>query len=113
MTRPVGGRGHKAPYLTTNVRVPVPVKHIVEEVSERYRKRLGEGMIQPVFQDNRDEYLLPESTTQNPFTTLDGAVKSLDDAVEVLEAALKLKSNAGGAIKEEIRKALSLLKGEN
>jgi hypothetical protein len=37
MSKPVGGRGHKAPYVTTHVRVPEPVKPDVERLIEDYR----------------------------------------------------------------------------
>lgn len=47
-------------------------------------------------------------------TSLDGVTVSSDfpgteQAVEILEAALNLKANAGGAIKREIKKALNFL----
>ena len=35
-----GGRGVKAPYETTNVRIPVPVKEQVESLANRYRETL-------------------------------------------------------------------------
>jgi len=37
MSSPVGGRGHKAPYLTTHVRVPEPVKPEVERLISDYK----------------------------------------------------------------------------
>jgi hypothetical protein len=37
MSKPVGGRGHKAPYETTHMRVPVPVKEKVEQIIEEFR----------------------------------------------------------------------------
>lgn len=37
MSNPVGGRGHKAPYLTTHVRVPEPVKPEVERLISDYK----------------------------------------------------------------------------
>lgn len=37
MTNPVGGRGHKAPYTTTHVRVPEPVKTEVEKLVADYK----------------------------------------------------------------------------
>jgi hypothetical protein len=37
MSKPVGGRGHKAPYATTHMRIPVPVKEKVEQVIEEFR----------------------------------------------------------------------------
>lgn len=37
MANPVGGRGHKAPYTTTHVRVPEPVKTEVEKLIADYK----------------------------------------------------------------------------
>ena len=41
----------------------------------------------------------------------DDTGSKIAEAVEILTEALKLKSNAGGKIKLEIRKVLELLKG--
>lgn len=40
MTKPVGGRGKKAPYETTMVRVPVPIKSEVDEFIAKRRNQL-------------------------------------------------------------------------
>jgi hypothetical protein len=37
MNKPIGGRGKKAPYETTHVRIPVDLKSQVEELVESYR----------------------------------------------------------------------------
>jgi hypothetical protein len=37
MNKPIGGRGKKAPYETTHVRIPVDLKSKVEELVEAYR----------------------------------------------------------------------------
>jgi hypothetical protein len=37
MSKPVGGRGHKAPYQTMTIRIPIDVKPQVEEIVERFR----------------------------------------------------------------------------
>lgn len=36
--KPVGGRGRKAPYITTHVRVPEPVKHEVEKLIRQFHE---------------------------------------------------------------------------
>lgn len=41
MSKPVGGRGMRATYKTTHVRVPEPVKPAVERIIEDYHKRGG------------------------------------------------------------------------
>jgi hypothetical protein len=38
MEKPVGGRGKKAPYQTTHIRVPLPVKDKVEQLIKEYRE---------------------------------------------------------------------------
>jgi hypothetical protein len=37
MSKPVGGRGHKAPYQTMTIRIPIDVKQQVEEIVEGFR----------------------------------------------------------------------------
>lgn len=37
MAKPVGGRGKTAPYKTMQMRVPVPVKPLLEDIVERFR----------------------------------------------------------------------------
>ena len=37
MPKPVGGRGHKAPYQTMTIRIPIDVKQQIEEIVERFR----------------------------------------------------------------------------
>jgi hypothetical protein len=38
MPKPVGGRGMKAPYETTHLRVPIPIKSQIEAIIEEYRE---------------------------------------------------------------------------
>ncbi len=42
-TKLLGGRGKKAPYETTHIRVPVPIKEDVERLIEEYRQKLLTG----------------------------------------------------------------------
>jgi hypothetical protein len=44
---------------------------------------------------------------------LDQLKAELEKAVEILEGALKLKPNAGGAIKEQIKRSLKILKSQS
>jgi chorismate mutase len=37
MSKPLGGRGKKAPYETVIIRIPIDVKEQVEEIVERFR----------------------------------------------------------------------------
>lgn len=43
MTKPVGGRGQKAPYETVQVRCPVPIKSKVDMLISRYRESVLSG----------------------------------------------------------------------
>lgn len=43
MTKPLGGRGNKAPYETTQVRVPMPIKPQVEKLIAQYRAMILNG----------------------------------------------------------------------
>lgn len=98
MPKPKGGRGYKAPYETHQIRVPDPIAFQVHTLVERYQ-----------------DYLVSGADPEKPPQLLD-QVKSVDKfktkrakAVIILQEALKLKANAGGAIKKEIEKALQLL----
>ena len=50
MSKPVGGRGHKAPYQTMTIRIPIDVKQQVEEIVERFRS----GDLELAKNDNSD-----------------------------------------------------------
>lgn len=43
MSKPLGGRGQKAPYETVQVRCPVPVKSEVEAIISRFRDSVLAG----------------------------------------------------------------------
>jgi hypothetical protein len=44
MVKPVGGRGHTAPYKTMVVRIPVDLQERVEEIVEKFRDDLEMGL---------------------------------------------------------------------
>jgi hypothetical protein len=50
MPKPVGGRGHKAPYETVIVRIPIDVKPQIDEIVERFRS--GDLEVVKTEQDN-------------------------------------------------------------
>lgn len=108
-----GGRGKKAPYQTIHYRIPEPIKPTVETLAERYRE-----LIIAQFPNEADEMLkrVQEAIIDNQkernkdgtkFTEID-----LEQIIEILQQALKLKPNAGGKIKERIKLALMIL-GKN
>jgi hypothetical protein len=83
MVKPVGGRGVKAPYETTHVRVPKPIKPQVERLIEQFQ---AGG-------DSQSENLLT----------------SLDDAVATAKGILLQKKSA----RVSIQKLLTSIYGEN
>lgn len=83
MSKPVGGRGNKAPYETTHVRVPVPIKSEVERLIEEFR----EGKSQQ--QEN--------------------SLTSLEDALVTARDILKQKKSA----RVSLEKLLTAIYGQN
>lgn len=75
MVRPIGGRGKRAPYDTTQVRVPIPIKSAVEKLIAVYRESvlLDEA-------DDRDV----EATT-NDLTEFLTALKLVDRYVKEIQ----------------------------
>jgi hypothetical protein len=59
MSKPVGGRGHKAPYQTMTIRIPIDVKQQVEEIVERFRSDNSES----TQTDDRDNNRISQLTT--------------------------------------------------
>jgi hypothetical protein len=98
MPKPKGGRGYKAPYETHQVRVPDPVAPQVHSLVERYQDYLANGG-----DPEKPPQLLDQVKPVDKFNSKKAK------AVRILQEALKLKANAGGAIKKEIEKALQLL----
>lgn len=43
MSKPTGGRGHKAKYDSTHARIPAPIKPLVESLADQYRAYVAEG----------------------------------------------------------------------
>ena len=59
MSKPVGGRGHKAPYQTMTIRIPIDVKEQVEEIVERFRS----GDLELAKTDSSDNNRISQLTT--------------------------------------------------
>lgn len=84
MPIPKGGRGLKAPYETTHVRVPVPIQEPIQSFIDEWKQLKISGN---------------ESDTINPLTTLDASKKltdkcDLDRAVKLAHNVLKQKKSA-------------------
>jgi hypothetical protein len=60
MTHTKGGRGLRAPYQTTHVRVPVPIKDRVESLIESYKQSLDPNVVDPNFGGSVDQLLSAE-----------------------------------------------------
>lgn len=110
-TKPKGGRGLTAPYLTRQVRVPEPVIEQVHELIEHYQSHIASGG-----NANHPPQLVAQKPVYSFSVELEEERKLVDkfkgriaSASIILKEALHLKANAGGAIKKEIEKALALL----
>lgn len=118
MAKPKGGRGYRAPYETHQIRVPDPIAPQVHSLIERYQDYLNTGgspntppklLDKNKVVDNFDEI----QALRSRVAQLEDNLKAVDNfkanTRNTLENAMKLKANAGGAIKKEIEKVLKLL----
>lgn len=78
MSKPKGGRGHTAPYETTHVRIPVPLKQSIEKMIESYRESLVGG----------------EQATSELHQV------SLEEAIDIAKSILKQKKSARQSIEK-------------
>lgn len=81
MNKPKGGRGVTAPYETTHVRVPVPIKPKVDKMIEEYRE-----LILSNEQPERDKFNCSNAMT---LTTV-GEAKALAQAILKQKKSAKL-----------------------
>lgn len=79
MATPKGGRGHKAPYETTHVRIPVPIKGKVETLIEEFRLEVIDG-VKPV----RDDKLSLESAKEKARKLLRAKTSKLETMARLL-----------------------------
>jgi len=77
MTKPIGGRGYKAPYITTHVRVPTDIKPQVEALIDNYRNEL-----------------LGINQTNSLTTSDDKVLTSLDEVLVLAQEILARKQSA-------------------
>jgi len=79
MNKPLGGRGKKAPYETTHLRIPVPIKADIEKLIENYRLSVIDGIethdngLMPV----EDAKLLTRKLIKSKISKIDTLVKLL------------------------------------
>lgn len=92
MSKPVGGRGIKAPYESTHIRVPVPIKDQIELIIEEYKEAITQDInLLTTYQINRNG----------------NSLTSLEDAKE--EARRQLKRKKGKYV--EVAELLSFIYG--
>lgn len=88
MSKPIGGRGHKAPYETTHLRIPIPIKPEIEKLIAEYRLSVIDG-IEPEI-----ESLLPLEDAIEMCRKMVKAKKSkLEDFSKLLTAIYKAEIN--------------------
>ena len=94
MNKPIGGRGKKAPYETTHVRIPVDLKLQVEKLVEDYR--------------NNGLSNLPENNQQSSLSEFINYREFVDSMID------EFKKNGMYFDQDEKRKArLTLITGED
>lgn len=98
MDKPKGGRGKKAPYETTHLRVPVPIKDRVEELIDVYRA----GLLGVADDLQNDAYYLADEYKKTNMLT------SLEDAKEKAKSIIKEKKSAS----QSLAKLLTVIYGE-
>jgi hypothetical protein len=89
MSKPVGGRGKKAPYETITIRIPEPIRAEVERLSEDFR-----GLVERKLADGYSDYVLEDSVHYE---------KALEEAKKIL---IQKKS-----ARESLRKLLQVIYG--
>lgn len=101
MDKPKGGRGIRAPYESTHVRVPVPIKDRVEELIEQYRSGQLEYADELTKEDHRlaNEYREKLLTgKQQDANQGDKPLTSIDEVLEVAKKILRSKQSKTSSI---------------
>lgn len=113
-----GGRGKKAPYQTVHYRIPEPIKPTVEILAEQYRQLIVAQSLteaEELLEWIRLTITNSQAVSKKPGTKFNTKFNEndLEQVVSILQDALKLKANAGGAIKQCIREAINLLESKS
>lgn len=103
MNKPKGGRGKKAPYKTSHIRVPLALKPAVERAIAEFRELALNGEIDPEFPISQTGELQLKKSEQ------DNLLPSLEEATEIAEKLLKQKQSA----RKTVEKLLSKLYGNS
>jgi hypothetical protein len=107
MNKPVGGRGKKAPYESTHIRIPEPIKYRVEELKALY---VNDNLEQHDKLIAENQYLADEHrkllTGNNQVSdSQEKTLPTLDEAVEIAIKELAKKKSA----RETVAKLLTAL----
>jgi hypothetical protein len=93
MDKPKGGRGKRAPYESTHVRVPLPIKHRVEELIDVYRFG-GTAALEQADELTREDHRLANEYKTKLLTgnaqEVNPSHNSLTSIDEALDAAKKI-----------------------
>jgi hypothetical protein len=88
MTKPIGGRGHKAPYETTHLRIPIPIKPEIEKLIAEYRLSVIDG-IEP----EKDDLLPLEDAIEMCRKMVKARKSKIEDFSKLLTAIYKAEIN--------------------
>ena len=107
MDKQVGGRGKKAPYVSTHIRIPEPIKDRVEELKRLYTSGNLEYHDQLTAEDHRLANEYRKSLTGNSKLSQLNSLPSLDEAKQLAIKELANKKSA----RETVAKLLQVLYG--
>lgn len=110
MSKPIGGRGKKAPYESTHVRIPEPLKDRVEQLKALYLDGQLEYNDQLIAEDHRlaNEYRKVLTGNSVNINSLQKSLTSLEDTLELAKKLLKQKKSA----RETVAKLLTGIYGK-
>lgn len=77
-----GGRGKQAPYSTTHVRVPTPLKTEIDNIIREYKEMVEAGLISP------------ETEVKDLYSILNVNYKTVGEAMQEAKRILKQKKGA-------------------
>lgn len=121
MNKPIGGRGKKAPYETTHVRIPVDLKSQVEKLVEDFRNNKSTVIEEnddkidkklPLNSDNFIQIMIEEFKNNDLFITQKSTENSPIKLTLSLEESISLANNllaSRGSRKDIITKLLTAL----
>jgi len=123
MSKPIGGRGKKAPYETTHVRIPVDLKPQVELLVEEFRDNgcvvkdnavensltSSDDFIQKMIQEfkNNDMFIIQESNEISHDTLMNELNLKLEESIKLANELLVTRATK----KEVVNKLLTALFG--